>query len=181
MAAFGDDPEGGLGDGAVHVDGHFDGVEGVAVAVDDQGRGGDFGKLWRCEVQVVVAVFQGAALVPQVEDLLVAEFVAFAHAVPLALRHIVGRYMGHHLAGLFGKVHRGADQNHGGDAVGLQGGHVEEGVAAHAEADGAALLDAQVVEEREEIQGVLAVVDGVLRVGGAAVAAGVRGDKLVVG
>src|SRR5580704_15255272 len=56
MAGIGDNPQGGARDSAVHVHRHFNGVEGVAVAVDDQGGGGAFGELRRSEVHVVVTV-----------------------------------------------------------------------------------------------------------------------------
>jgi hypothetical protein len=106
-------------------------------------------------------------------------FVTFAHGFPLFGRLVVNGDLPHDGAGLLREVHRCADDDHGFDAVRLEGGHVQKDVASHAEADGLAFVDAEVVKERESVQGALAVRNGFVGVCGATVAAGVRGDKSV--
>jgi hypothetical protein len=56
-------------------------------------------------------------------------------------------------------MHRSADQYHGGDTLGLKSRHVQQEVAAHADADSSAALNAEMVEEGEGIVGALTVGD----------------------
>ena len=76
---------------------------------------------------------------------------ALAHGLPLAGRLIFHLDLPHDRAGLLRKVHGATDDDHGFDAIGLQRGHVKKNVAAHADADGAAPLDAEMVQQSESV------------------------------
>jgi hypothetical protein len=81
---------------------------------------------------------------------------------------------------LLWEVHGRANDDHGFDAVGLQSGHVEEHIAAHAQADGFAFLDAEMVEQGESIERALAVRDGFGWVRRAPMATSVRQNQFVL-
>jgi len=56
---------------------------------------------------------------------------------------------------------------------------VKKNVAAHADADGTAAWDAEVIQQSQSVQRALAVRDGSLRICGPAVTLGVRRDEFV--
>ncbi len=62
----------------------------------------------------------------------------------------------------------------------LERRHVEQGIAAHADADGPAARDAEMIEQGQGVERALAMGQRPLRIGGAAVAAGVGGDQLIL-
>ena len=72
-----------------------------------------------------------------------------------------------------------ADDHHRFDALGLQGRHVQKNVAAHADADGAAAFDPEMIEQAEHVERALPVRDDSLRIGRPAMTAGVRRDEFV--
>jgi hypothetical protein len=179
VATVGDDPEGRVRNRAIHFYAHFDGVKKVSVTIDDQGWGSDFGEERRGEIHVVVAVFHAARPLPDGDNLLVAVLVAFAHGFPLAGRLILDGELAHDNAGLLRKIHCCANHDHGLDAIRLHGGHVEKNVAAHADADGSTFFYGEMVEESKHVQCALAMCDGLLRVGGVAMAAGIWQDERI--
>src|ERR1035437_1351024 len=91
MAAVWHDPKGGSGNRAIRPYRHLDWIEGIAIAIDDQGWGRDSGQSRRCEIHVVTAVLHPARPFPQSHDLLVPELVMFTHRLPLLRWLVVSR------------------------------------------------------------------------------------------
>ena len=103
------------------------------------------------EVHVVAIVGELARVAPQRADLIVAEVMAAAHLRPLRLRSPFLRHRPHDRARLIGKARRAADVNHRGDARRLLRGHVQQRVRAGAHADRLDAIDAEVIEQREDV------------------------------
>jgi hypothetical protein len=72
VARVGDDPQAGVGNGFGHLDGNFDGVEGIAVALDDKSACLNGGEERRSEVHVVVTGGEGRGAVEKSFDLRIA-------------------------------------------------------------------------------------------------------------
>src|SRR3954470_3940803 len=127
-----------------------------------------------------MAVLHSACPVPQSLNLLVAKLVTFAHCLPLLRRLVTsGGDLRHDCPGLLGKIHGGADEDHGFNAARLQGCHVTKSVAAHAQPNCPTFADFKMIEQSEGVKGALAMGNRPGRVGGPAVAACVRLDERV--
>src|ERR1035441_10617316 len=63
----------------------------------------------------------------------------------LRRRLVFYRHRRHDPSRLFRKIHGGADDHHGFDSFRLEGRHVEQGIAAHADANGPAARDAEMM------------------------------------
>jgi hypothetical protein len=79
-----------------------------------------------------------------------------------------------------GKYTGGADDHHGFDSFRLERRHVEQGIAAHADADGPAARDAEMIEQGQGVERALAMRQCLWRIGGPAMTAGVGRDELVL-
>src|SRR5205823_9742624 len=123
----------------------------------DQSRGRYPGQRRRREIHVVIAVLHPALPFPQRDDLLVAEFMAFAHSLPFCRWLALDRNLSHDRPSLLREIHGRANQNHRLDSPRLKRRHMEKNVAAHAQADRLASLNAKMVEEGKGIESALAV------------------------
>src|SRR5207248_122200 len=86
VSAVGHDPQRRIRDAAVQLERHFDGIERIAIAVDDERPRGDRCEQGRRERHVVVARRETARHLPQRANLIVAVDVARAQRSPLRLR-----------------------------------------------------------------------------------------------
>jgi len=180
VTAVGHNPQRGARDGAVHVDGHFQGIKKIAVSINDERGRFDRTQHGRSQIHVVIAVGHPALPFPECEDLLIAERVAFPHELPLLWGLVLHCNLPHDGARRFGEMHRGADQHHAVEAFRLKGRHVQKNISSHAQADGAALRNIEVIEKREHIERALPMGDGLRRIAAAAMASSVRQDEQVL-
>ena len=91
-------------------------------------------------------------------DLLVAVRVRAAHSLPFACRLIFGsRKRGHDFAGLPWEIGCSADDHNRLEAFPSHGRHVQQDVASHADADGFAALDAEMIEQSQGVEGTVEV------------------------
>ena len=130
----------------------------VFAAIVDKGRRG--------EVHVVAIVGELARMAPQRANLIVTEVMPAAHLGPLSLRSSLLCHRLHDGARLIGKARRAADMNHGDDPLRLLRGHVQQRVRAGAQADRLDTIDAEMIEQREDVSrnvGELEVVPGIWR------------------
>jgi hypothetical protein len=83
MAAVRDDPSEGLRDCGMYFHWNVDRVRRIPVNVNDQNVGGNRGKRRGCEVHVIIAVFHGMVLPPQLPELIVPVFMVLSHDLPI--------------------------------------------------------------------------------------------------
>ncbi len=166
----------------MQLDRHLDRIERIAIALNDERSRRDARQRGRREAHVVVAFGQRALVPPEGRDLLIAMRVALAQPQPFRVGGM-GRDLPHDAAGLLGEVHRGAHHDHRVDAYFALQGRLQRGmqerVAAHAQADRLAPLEAELIEEREQVARALRVAEGLVGVRGVAVSARVDGDHPV--
>ena len=88
-----------------------------------------------------------------------------AHGRPRRWRLVFwSGHLTHYRAGLFRKIHRGADENYGFDTIRFHRRHMEKNVSSHAQSDGAALANSEMVEESEGVERALPMCNGSLRI-----------------
>jgi hypothetical protein len=181
MAATGHHPKGRSRNRAIHLDGHFDWIEGIAISIDDQCGGRNSRQSRGREVHVVIAVLHPAHPLPQRHDLLIAELVSLAHRLPfLSWLVFCVRNLSHDRSGLLRKIHRRGDENHRFNARWLQRRHVKQNISPHAQSDGPTFLDAKMIQEREGIERTFFVRDRLAGIGRSTVATCVRFDEGVL-
>ena len=151
VAAVRHDPQRRIRNPAKQFDGLLDRIERIAIAVHDQGPCRDRRQGRRGKVHVVAIVGELARVAPQRANLIVAEVMPAAHLRPLGLRSSFLRHRPHDGARLIGKTRRAADVNHCADPLRLPGGHVQQRVRARAHADGLDAIDAEMIQQREDI------------------------------
>ena len=180
MATVRHDPETRARDGFGHFKRKFDWIQMIAVALNDERTGLDGGEQWGREVHVVIAVGKGAGACQQGVNLVVSAGVATTQDFPLRFGKSFG-VIAHDRASLRGEIGSGANQYHGGDALGLASGHVEQDVAASADSDGFAAADFEVIEQGKHIGGCVLMSKRRGKCAGAAMPAQVRDDQAEVG
>jgi len=135
---------------------NVDRVRRIPVTVNDQNAGGNRGKRRGCEVHVIIAVFHGMVLPPQLPELVVPVFMVLSHDLLINVGPAFPDPPAQDSPCLFRKVmHGSTNQNHGLDPGGLLSRHMQEGYSADAHAHRLKPPDSQPVEQREHVKSTL--------------------------